>query len=100
MRIERWVLAMRMRLRGLFRRDSIDRELDEELQYHVDRKTEENIARGMAPQEARRAALLAAGGIEQAKENCRDARGVRWIEDAEQDVRFALRQLQKSRASP
>ena len=96
MRIERWVLGIRMRLRALFRRDAADRELDDELAYHVAMKTEENIARGMDAAEARRAALIEAGGIEQAKENCRETRGVRWIEDVAQDVRFALRQLRKS----
>ena len=95
-RMERWIWAMRMRLRALFRRDIVERELDDELHYHVERKTEENIAQGMAPQEARRAALLAAGGIEQAKEKCRDTRGVNWIQDLGQDLRFGLRMLRKS----
>jgi len=96
MSIERWIHAMRMRLRALFRREDADRELDEELRYHVERKTEENIARGMTPEEARRLALIEAGGIDQAKEKCRDARRVNWIHDLAQDLRFGLRMLRKS----
>jgi predicted permease len=96
MPIERWMLAMRARVRALFRREAMDRELDEELRYHVERKTEENIARGMSPAEGRREALMEAGGIDQAKENCRDVRGVSWIQDLIQDLRYGLRTLRKS----
>jgi predicted permease len=85
-----------MRVRALLGREAMDRELDEELRYHVERETEQNIAQGMTPQEARRQALIEAGGIDQTKENCRDARGVKWIEDAAQDVRFGLRMLAKN----
>jgi predicted permease len=96
MRFERWIYGMRMRLRALFRREDADRELDEELRYHIERKTEENIARGMDAAAARRAALIEAGGIDQAKEKCRDVRGVNWIHDFVQDVRFGLRMLRKN----
>ncbi len=96
MQIERWILAMRARVRALFRREAMDRELDEELRYHVERTTEENIARGMTPEEARRQALIAAGGIDQAKEKCRDGRQVNWLHDLVQDTRFGLRMLGKS----
>ena len=96
MGIERWILGMRMRLRALFRRDAVDHELDDELRYHVERKTEEKIARGMNAQEARRVALMEAGGVEQAKENCRDARGLNWIYHFWRDVRYGSRQLRRS----
>jgi predicted permease len=96
MRPGRWIYAMRMRLRSLFRREGVDRELDEELEYHVEMKTEENIAKGMTREQARRAALIDAGGIDQAKEKCRDARGVRWIHDLAQDFRFGLRMMRKN----
>ena len=96
MRFERWFQAMRMRVRALFPRADVDRELDEELGYHVAMKTEENMARGMTPDEARRAALADAGGIELAKENCRETRGVGRIYDLGQDLRFGLRTLRKS----
>lgn len=96
MRLERILCAMRMRLRALFRRDALDYELGEELRYHIEQTTEENIARGMSAAEARRAALLEAGGIELAKEKCRDARRMNWLYDLGRDIRYGLRQLRRS----
>jgi predicted permease len=96
MAFERLSYRIRMRARSLVRRDAIDRELDEELRYHVEMKTEENIAKGMTRKEARRAALVEAGGIDQAKERCRETRGIRWMEDLVQDLRFALRMFRKN----
>jgi predicted permease len=96
MRPEHWIYTIPLRLRSLFRRREADQELDEELRYHVECKTEEYIARGMTPQEARRAALLEMGGIEKRKEECRDTRRVNWIQDLLQDVRYGLRILGKS----
>jgi putative ABC transport system permease protein len=96
MGFERFVYAMKMRVRALFRRDVVDRELDDELAYHVEMKTRENIARGMSAAEARRMALIEAGGIDQAKEMCRDTRGIRWLQDLGQDLRFGLRMLRKN----
>jgi predicted permease len=83
-------------LRFLFRRSEVERELDAELQYHVDRQTELNIQRGMAPAEARRNARLAVGGIEPLKDDCREARLGRTIEILAQDVRYGLRVLRKN----
>jgi predicted permease len=96
MGFEQLVLGLKMKLRALFGREASDRELDEELRYHVTMKTEENLARGMKAAEARRQALMEAGGIEQAKEKCRDTRGVRWIQELAQDLRFGLRILRKN----
>ncbi len=93
---EHWIYTIPLRLRSLFRRREADQELDEELRYHVECKTEEHIARGMTPQEARRAAMLEIGGVEKRKEECRDTRHVNWIQDLLQDVRYALRMLRKS----
>src|SRR5262249_13309580 len=64
---------------ALLRRTQVERELDEELRYHIEQQTEQNIRLGMNPAEARDAAQKAFGGVEQAKERSRDARGVRWI---------------------
>jgi hypothetical protein len=86
MTIERWILAVRAKVRAVLGREAMDRELDEELRYHAERKTEQNIARGMTAEQARRVAMVEAGGIEQAKEECRDARGVTWIHDLGQDL--------------
>jgi predicted permease len=96
MTIERWILAVRAKVRAVLGREAMDRELDEELRYHAERKTEQNIARGMTAEQARRVAMVEAGGIEQAKEECRDARGVTWIHDLGQDLQFGLRMLRKS----
>lgn len=85
-----------LRLRSLFRRRRVDDELDEELRYHLERKIEDGIAAGLTTEEARRQALIELGGIEQQKEECRDARGLRWLEDFLQDLRYGFRWLRKS----
>jgi len=96
MRPEHWLFTIPLRLRSLFRRNDADQELDEELQDHVERKSEEYVARGLAPTEARRQAMLEMGGIEKRKEECRDVRRVNWIQDLTQDSRFGLRMLRKN----
>ena len=83
-------------LRALLRRSQAERELDEELRYHIERQTEQNIRLGMNPEEARHAAHKAFGGVEQAKERSRDARGVRWLEELWQDLRYGARMLMKN----
>ncbi|MDR3701127.1 MAG: ABC transporter permease [Candidatus Sulfopaludibacter sp.] len=82
--------------RFLARRAKEERELDRELQYHVDRQTEINRGRGMDPDEARRQAVLSVGGIEPLKEECRDARAGRPVEALLQDVRYGARVLFKN----
>jgi predicted permease len=84
------------RLRALLRRDDVELELDEELRYHLDRQIEQNLAFGMSPEEARSAALRSFDGLEQSKEACRDARGVRAFDDLVQDLRHGLRTLRRS----
>src|SRR5262245_4443362 len=81
------------RLRALLRKSEMERELDEELRHHVEQQTEQNIRLGMNPEEARSAARKAFGGLERAKEQSRDARGVRWLEDLWQDLRYGARML-------
>jgi predicted permease len=73
----------------------MERELDEELRYHLERDVEQNIEGGMSPEEARYAARRSFGGLEQSKEECREARGVRLLEDLWQDVRYGVRTLVK-----
>ncbi|HKS67454.1 MAG TPA: ABC transporter permease [Candidatus Acidoferrales bacterium] len=97
MRPEHWLYTIPLRLRSLFHRRQADEELNEELRDHVERKTEEYVAKGLAPEEARRQALVGMGGIEKRKEECRDTRHVTWLQDFAQDFRFALRMLPKSR---
>jgi putative ABC transport system permease protein len=95
MRLEHWFYTVPLRLRSLFRRGRVEAELDEEMRYHLERQIEANIARGMPAEEARYAALRALGGLEQRKEECRDARGIRVLEELSQDLGYALRILRK-----
>src|SRR5262245_48835476 len=83
-------------LQSLLRKSQAESELNEELRYHIDQQTEQNIRAGMNPEEARIAAHKAFGGVEQAKERSRDARGVRWLEDLWQDLRYGARMLMKN----
>jgi predicted permease len=75
---------------------SIRNDLDEELRFHLEQQIAQNIAAGMSPEAARYAALRAFGGVEQIKEECRDARGGRFLEELVQDVRYGLRILARS----
>src|SRR5262252_9064935 len=96
MRFTRWFYTVPLRLRSLLRRDRVERELDEEIRYHIERQIEEHISKGMTEEEARYAAQRALGGIEQRKEECRDMRRVNLIENTLQDLRFAGRTLRRS----
>src|SRR6266498_5928253 len=96
MRLKHRFYTILLRLRSLFRRAQVEQELDEELRYHVERQTEENIAKGMTEEEARCAALRAMGGVERRKEECRDMRRVNLIENTLQDLRYASRALRRS----
>ena len=80
----------------LFRKSKQDAQLDSELRFHVEQQTAENIAAGMNPDEARRRALAQFGGLENTKEEARDARGTHFIETLLQDLRYGLRMLRKS----
>src|SRR5262245_38137706 len=88
---------LRTRLRALLRKSEMERELDEELRHHIEQQAEQNVRLGMSPEEARDAARKAFGGVEQSKERSRDARGVRWLEELLQDLRYGLRMLLKNR---
>ena len=87
---------LRLRLRSLLRRGEVERELDEELRFHLEQLIEENLAAGMAPGEARTAALRTLGGVAQVQEACRDTRRMNAIEDLGKDLRHALRVLRRS----
>jgi predicted permease len=89
---------IKRRLRALARKSEMDRELDEELRFHLERQIETSVNAGMSPEEARLAALRSFGGVEQSKEQCREARGVRLIEDLWQDLRYGVRMLLKNPA--
>ena len=91
-----WLRQMVFRLRGAVGKRQRDRMLDEELQTHFALLVEQNIARGMSPEAARRKAQLSLGGAEQIKESVHDHRGLPFLETFVQDLRFALRMLRKS----
>jgi macrolide transport system ATP-binding/permease protein len=96
MRPEHWLYTIPLRLRSLFRRSNVEQELSEELQFHLEHKIEEGVARGLSPKEARYAALRAMGGLEQRKEEIRDMRHIRWLTDFFDDARFAIRSLRRT----
>jgi predicted permease len=84
------------RVRALFRRNSMEAELEEELRAHLEHEVEKNVRAGMSRDEAERRAKLKFGGLEQVKEECRDSWGVRFITDLVQDLRYGLRQLRRN----
>ena len=92
----RWYYKLPLRLRSIFHKKRAELDLSEELQFHLQNQIDEYVAQGMNPKEARHAALRSLGGIEQAKEECRDERKVNLIENFLQDVRFGLRLLRRS----
>src|SRR5690349_5221644 len=87
------VRAWLSRLVGLFRKDRRNAEMADEMQHHLDLLTERNITAGMAPNEARDAALRQFGGLEQTKEIAREQRIWRWADEFVQDLRFGARML-------
>src|SRR6266478_3444024 len=96
MRWQHWIYTLPLRLRSLLRREEVERELEDEMRYHLQRKTEEYVAAGLSPEDARHAALRAMDGIEQHKEACRHMRKVNWLEDFLQDLRYAARMLRRN----
>src|SRR5260370_18606817 len=87
---------LRLRLRTLFRRNSVDRELEADRQFHIEEQIAENRAAGLSNEEARYAALRTVGGITQFREECRDMRRVNYIDDLLRDLRYAGRNLRRS----
>lgn len=85
-----------IRVRALFRRKAVEGELDEELRFHLERQVEKYVQGGLSREQAKRRAWMEFGGLEQAKEDCRDARGVQFLDTLFQDMRYGLRMLRKS----
>ena len=88
----------RHHFQALFNRSRVDSDLEDELRDYLDREMECQIAAGISPDDAKRRALRSLNGTERLKEECRDARGVRWLQDTFSDVRFAVRALCKAPA--
>src|SRR5215469_3160876 len=84
------------RLRAIFRAKSMDADLDEELQFHLDRQLEKYIQAGLSPEEARRRVRLDFGGATQITEECRQARGTHVLEALRQDLRYGFRTLRRN----
>lgn len=87
---------LRLRLRSLFFRRHVDRELETELRFHLDQLTEETVTDGTPPDEARRLALLKMGNVTQFQEECRDMRRVNYVDDLWRDLQYAGRNLRRS----
>ena len=96
MSLGRWYYIVRLRLRSIFRRDRAEAELAEEIRFHLEERERDLMARGMAAADAHTAALRAFGGVEQRKEECRDARRVGWVDDLMKDIVYGLRVMRRS----
>ncbi len=91
------VRELHNRLRSFFHKEPLDRELEEELASHIDLAIEENLRSGMTPEEARRRALVRFGGVQQAREQQREARGLPWADVLLLDLRYTFRTLRRDR---
>jgi predicted permease len=87
---------LRYRLRAIFRREAMERELAQELRLHDEREVAKLVAAGLTPDEALRRARVAIGGVEQVKEACRDARGISTLESTLRDLQYGARQLRRN----
>lgn len=92
-----WIQRVWMRLQTLFRRERFTKELNGEIQFHLDGLIAENIASGMTPEEARHTALRAFGNSTFLKEQTREKWGWTWLEQTGQDLRYGLRTLRRDR---
>ena len=97
MPLPRRVSIAMLRLRSIFGRSRVERELEDEMRFHLEERTRELMAQGLGATEARAAAARMFGGVEQRKEECRDARRVGWLEDLLSDTRYALRSMRRAR---
>lgn len=87
---------MLKKIKILFRHRRADSELNDEMRFHLEKEIEQNIARGMSAEEARRQAMIAFGGVQQTQERVRQVRWMSWAEVLAQDLRYAGRTLRKS----
>ncbi|HVS16650.1 MAG TPA: ADOP family duplicated permease [Thermoanaerobaculia bacterium] len=92
----RWLSRLRFRLRSLFGRGRLDREMDAELHFHLDQQVRALVAEGIPEEEARRLAARRFGPLTRVKEECRDQTRVRWLESLARDLRLGARNLRRS----
>src|SRR6266540_5982036 len=91
-----WFHKPKLRLRALFQKEKLDTQMDDEMRSHIEMQTQENIQAGINAEEARYAALRQFGWVGSIKETCREQRGVSWLENLAQDVRYSARMLRKN----
>src|SRR4051794_31777655 len=91
-----WATVFAARLRGLFGQARLERDLDDEVRFHLEMQVEDNLRAGMSPGEARNAALRSFGGIEPMKEAYRERRALAPVETTLRDIRYAVRMLRNS----
>ena len=92
----RFLSRVRSWMRAVTRRSRMEREMDAELRFHIEAFAEDLVRRGVLREEALRRARIEFGGVERAKEECREARGANFLESLIQDARFGLRMLRKN----
>jgi predicted permease len=88
--------GIRARLRALLHARDTDRELADEIRFHIELETEKNLRLGMSEDEARRLAIAHFGGVQRVREEHRDVRRLQWLEDFAADARFAIRTLRRT----
>ncbi|HSA57509.1 MAG TPA: permease prefix domain 1-containing protein, partial [Gemmatimonadaceae bacterium] len=96
--LNRILSELRYRLRALFDRGAVERELDAELRFHLEREAEKHVKAGMPRHEAERRARAEFGGIAGIKDDTRDAHGLAALETTWQDLRYAIRGLRRSKS--
>jgi len=92
----RWIHKVRTTLRNLVGRRRLEREMDAEVRFHLEKEIAERVKEGMSSEEAERAAGLRFGNVPLLRDEAREAWGWSWLDDALRDVRLALRQLRRS----
>lgn len=85
-----------LRLRALATPRRVERELDEELAFHIERETQKHLATGLSPADARAQALARFGSVPLVADQCRDARGIGFVDDVARDILYALRTFHRA----
>jgi putative ABC transport system permease protein len=91
-----WMKRLAFRLRSLVNRQTVEREIDDELRFHLDMEAAHRQKRGLDPSAARTSAARVFGGMERTKDDLRDARGGNEIDNAMKDLRYAVRALRRN----
>ncbi len=96
MKIEQWIYSLPLRWHSFFHPREVEQEIKEELCAHLEQQINQNIAKGMSDEEARRSAMRSMAGLAQIEQRCSDARGGSVVQDFVQDLRYSFRQLRRS----